>query len=49
MIVCSTVYSGADQRNIKASRHWPLYRELTGELTGEFPTQIASDAENVSI
>ena len=49
MIVCSTVYSGADQRNIKAPRHWPLYRELTGELTGEFPTQIASNAENVSI
>ena len=33
--------------NIKASRHWPLYGEFTG--TGEFPTQMASNAENVSI
>ena len=31
--------------NLKASRHWPL----CGELTGEFPTQRASNAENVSI
>ena len=40
-IVYSTVYSDADQRNIKAPRHWPLW--------GEFPAQMASNAENVSI
>ena len=35
------------KENIKASRHWPLCGEFTG--TGEFPTQRASYAENVSI
>ena len=44
-IVYSTVYSRADQRNIKAPRHWPLW----GEFTGEFPAQRASNAENVFI
>ena len=29
--VCSNVYSGADQRNIKAPRHWPLWGENTGD------------------
>ena len=29
-IVYSTVYSGADQRNIKAPRHWPLWGEVIG-------------------
>ena len=33
------------KENIKASRHWPLW----GELTGEFPAQRTSNAENVSI
>ena len=47
MIVYSTVYSDADQVNIKAPRHWPLCGEFTG--TGEFPAQRASYAENVSI
>ena len=28
-IVCSTVCSSADQRNMKASGHWPLWREFT--------------------
>ena len=46
-IVYSTAYWGADQRNIKATRHWPLCEEFTG--TGEFPAQRASNAENVSI
>ena len=32
---------------IKAPRHWPLCRE--SPVTGEFPTQKASNAENVSI
>ena len=46
-IVYSIVYSGADQRNIKL--------RATGlcagnsPVTGEFPTQMASNAENASI
>ena len=43
----STVCSGADQENLKATRHWPLWGEYTGDR--EFPTQRASNAENVSI
>ena len=46
-IVYSTVYSDADQRNIKVPRHWPLCGEFAG--TGEFPAQMASNAKNVSI
>ena len=46
-VVYSVVYSGADQRNINAPRHWPLCGEFTG--TGEFPAQRASCEENVSI
>ena len=33
------------KENIKAPRHWPLW----GEFTGEFPAQMVSNAENVSI
>ena len=33
--------------NIKAPRHWPLCGNSPG--TGEFPAQMASNAENVSI
>ena len=35
------------KKNIKAPCHCPLCGEFTG--TGEFPAQIASNAENVSI
>ena len=35
------------KKNTKAPRHWPLCGEFTG--TGEFPAQMASNAENVSI
>ena len=45
-IVYSTVYSGADQINIKELRH-----RLCGwnsPVNGEFPTQRTSNAENVS-
>ena len=35
------------KENIKAPRHWPLCGEFPG--TGEFPAQMASNAENVSI
>ena len=49
MIVYSIIYSDADQSflNIKAPRHWPLCGEFTG--SSEFPAQMASNAENVSI
>ena len=30
-IVYSTVYSGDDQENIKAPRHWPFCGEFTGD------------------
>ena len=46
MIVSSTVYSGAD---LKKTIIAPLYGEFTGDRTGEFPAQMASNAENVSI
>ena len=41
--VCSTVCSGVHQRNIKPSRHWPLWGEFT--VTGGFPSQMASKEE----
>ena len=46
-IVYSTVYSGADQR-----KHQSCVTGICAEnspVTGEFPAQMASDAENVSI
>ena len=46
-IVYSTVYQGADERNIKAVRHYPLWGEFTGDRW--IPRQRASNAENVSI
>ena len=45
--VHSTVCSSADQRNIKAPCHWPLWREFT--VINEFPAQRTSNAEEVSI
>ena len=33
------------KENIKAPRHWPL----CGEFTGEFPAQMTSHAETISI
>ena len=42
MIVYSTVYSGADQRKQQSSTSLAL-------VTGDFPAQMASNAENVSI
>ena len=35
------------KQNIKAPRHWPC--EGNSQWTGEFPAQMASNAENVSI
>ena len=43
-IVYSTVYSGADQRKHQSSASLALVR-----VPGEFPAQMASNAENVSI
>ena len=39
------------KENIKTPRHWPLCGEYAGNSpgTGEFPAQMASNAENVSI
>ena len=50
---CSTVYSDADQRKHKSSAPLAFVRGIhrCGEFTetGEFPAQMASNAENVSI
>ena len=35
------------KENIKAPHHWPLCGEFTGD--SEFPAQMASNSENVSI
>ena len=45
-IVYSTVYSGADQRKHQSSASLAF---VWGPVTGEFPAQMASNAENVSI
>ena len=52
-IVYSTVYPCADQRKHQRSVSLALCGEFTGDrwkpVTGEFPAQMAGDAENVSI
>ena len=45
-MVCSTVCSGAEQRK-QAPHHWPFWGN--SPVTGEFSSQRASNAENVSI
>ena len=45
-IVYSTVYSGADQRKHQSTRVTDLW---AGIHRGEFPAQMASNAESVSI
>ena len=51
-IVYSTIYSGADQSKHQSSASlafvWGIHRELPA-VPGEFPAQMASNAENVSI
>ena len=47
-IVYPTVYSGADQRKHQSSASLAFVRGIH-RGTGEFPAQMASDAENVSI
>ena len=46
-MVCSIVYSGADQRNHESSASLAYVRETL--VTGEFLSQRASNAENVVI
>ena len=46
-VVYSIVNSGVDQRKHQSSASLAFVREITG--TGEFPAQMASNAENVSI
>ena len=46
-IVYSPIYSGADQRKHQSSASLAFVREFTE--TGEFPAQMASNVENVSI
>ena len=46
-IISSTVYLGADQRKIKAPRHWFFYGEFTGDRW--ILRTKASNAENASI
>ena len=46
-IVYSTVYSDADQRKYQSSASLAFVWGTPG--TGEFPPQMASNAENVSI
>ena len=46
-IVYSTSSQAQGKENIKAPRHWPLWGNSPD--TGEFPAEMASNAENVSI
>ena len=47
-IVYSTLYSGADQRKHQSSTSLAFVWG-NSPVTGEFPAQMASNAENVSI
>ena len=46
-IVAYCLFSGADKKKVKASRHWPLLGETTGDRW--LPLTEAGIAENVSI
>ena len=48
-IICSIIYSGVDQRKHQSSESLAFVRGIHVAVTGEFPTQRASNAENVSI
>ena len=48
-IVYSTVYPGADKKNHQSSTSLAFVRAGNSPVTGEFPAQMASDVENVSI
>ena len=46
-IVYSTIYSGADQRQPQSSASLSGLCAGNSPVTGEFPAQMASNAENV--
>ena len=48
MVVYSIVYSDADQRKHQSSASLAIVRGIHRTGTGEFPAQMASNAENVS-
>ena len=48
-IVYSTIYSGVDQRKRQSSASLAFVRGIPRARTGEFPAQMASNAENASI
>ena len=48
-IVYSTVYPGADQRKHRSSASLAFVWGINSPVTGEFPAQMASNTENVSI
>ena len=48
-IVYSTIYSGADQRKRQSSASLAFVRGIHRARTGEFPAQMASNAENATI
>ena len=48
-IVCSTVCSGEDQRKHQSSSSLAFVKGIHVEANGGFPSQRASNAENVSI
>ena len=48
-VVYSTVYSGTDQRKYQSSASLSFVRGIHRPVTGEFPAQRASNAENISI
>ena len=48
-IVYSTVYSGADQRKHQISALLAFFCVWNSPVIGEFPAQMVSNAENVSI
>ena len=48
-IVYSTIYSGADQRKRQSSASLAFVKGIHRAQTGEFPAQMASNAENASI
>ena len=48
-IVCSTVYSDTDQRKYQSSASLAFARAGNSLGIGQFPAQMASKSENISI
>ena len=49
IVVYSAVYLGADERKYQSSASLAFVVEIHQPVTGEFPAQMASNAENVDI